>query len=87
MLTAIDLSKQQAFDGDPKTIQQTNFAGNLERAGDTPGLFISEEVIKLFWISYKERWKRLKSVKKNAIDETLRLLSYLIGEDQSQFSS
>lgn len=55
MLTAIDLSKQQDFDGDPKTIQQTNFAGNLERAGNTSVLFISEEVIKLFWISHKER--------------------------------
>lgn len=55
MLTAIDLSKQQDFDGDPKTIQQTNFAGNLERAGNTSVLFISEEVIKLFWISHNER--------------------------------
>ena len=30
-MIAIDLSKQQALDTDPKTIQQMNFTGNLER--------------------------------------------------------
>ena len=30
-MIAIDLSKQQALDADPKTIQQMNFTGNLER--------------------------------------------------------
>ena len=35
-LIAIDLSKQQAFDADPKPIQQINFTGNLEgNAGAT----------------------------------------------------
>ena len=29
-MIAIDLSKQQALDADPKTIQQINFPGNLE---------------------------------------------------------
>ena len=29
-LIAIDLSKQQKLDGDPKAIQQINFTGNLE---------------------------------------------------------
>ena len=28
-MIAIDLSKQQAFDADPKAIQQNNFGGNL----------------------------------------------------------
>ena len=31
-ITAIDLSKQQALDTDPKTIQEINFTGNLNRA-------------------------------------------------------
>ena len=31
-ITAIDLSKQQALDTDPKTIKQINFTGNLNRA-------------------------------------------------------
>ena len=31
-ITAIDLSKQQALYTDPKTIQQINFTGNLNRA-------------------------------------------------------
>ena len=30
-MIAIDLSKQQAVDVDPKAMQQINFAGNLDR--------------------------------------------------------
>ena len=30
-MIAIDLSRQQAFDADPKAIQQISFTGNLER--------------------------------------------------------
>ena len=34
-MIAVDLSKQQALDADPKAIQQINFAANLDRAGNT----------------------------------------------------
>ena len=34
-MIAIDLSKQQALDSDPKAIQQINFTVNLDRAGNT----------------------------------------------------
>ena len=30
-MIAVDLSKQQALDTDPKAIQQINFTGNLEQ--------------------------------------------------------
>ena len=30
-MISIDLSKQQAFDANPKAIQQINFIGNLNR--------------------------------------------------------
>ena len=40
---AKDLSKQQALDTDPKTIQQINFTANLDRAGNTRIYFILEE--------------------------------------------
>ena len=30
-MIATDLSKQQALDADPKTIQKINFTGNLEK--------------------------------------------------------
>ena len=30
-MIAIDLSKQQALDADPKTMQQINFTANLDR--------------------------------------------------------
>ena len=42
-MIAIDLSKQQALDVDPKTIQQINFTANLDRAGNTKIYFILEE--------------------------------------------
>ena len=42
-LLAIDLSKQQKLDADPKTIQQINFTGNLDRAESSTMFFIIEE--------------------------------------------
>ena len=42
-MTAIDLSKQQALDADPKTIQQISFTANLDRDGNTTMFFIIEE--------------------------------------------
>ena len=42
-LIAVDLSKQQALDADPKAIQQINFTANLDRAGNTRIYFILEE--------------------------------------------
>ena len=41
-MTAIDLSKQQALDADPTTIQQIDFIANLDRAGNTKIYFILE---------------------------------------------
>ena len=42
-IVAVDLSKQQALDADPKAIQQINFTANLDRAGNTRIYFILEE--------------------------------------------
>ena len=42
-MIAIDLSKQQALDADPRAIQQINFTANLERGRDTTMFFIIEE--------------------------------------------
>ena len=42
-MIAIDLSKQQALDADPRAIQQINFTANLDRAGNTTIFFIIEE--------------------------------------------
>ena len=43
-MTAIDSSKQQALDADPKTIQQINFIENLERDGNTTMSLVIEEM-------------------------------------------
>ena len=60
-MIAIDLSKQQELDSDPKTIQQINFTGNLEsqstiffiieEAKETV-LDFSQEIVKVFWFSF-----------------------------------
>ena len=42
-MIAIDLSKQQALDADPRAIQQINFTINLERARNTTMFFVIEE--------------------------------------------
>ena len=42
-MIAIDLSKQQSLDADPRVIQKINFTANLDRAGDTRVYFILEE--------------------------------------------
>ena len=39
-MIAIDLSNQKALDTDPKAIQQINFTGNLDQAGNTTMSFI-----------------------------------------------
>ena len=42
-MIAIDLSKQQALNADPKAIKQTNLTANLDRVGNTRLYFILEE--------------------------------------------
>ena len=42
-LIAIDLSKQQALDADPRAIQEINFTVNLDRAGNTTMFYFTEQ--------------------------------------------
>ena len=44
-MIAVDLSKQQALDPDPRAIQQINFTANLDRAGNTRIYLILEEAL------------------------------------------
>ena len=46
-MVAIDLSKQQALDADPRAIQQINFTANLDRAGNTTMFFIKKKPKKI----------------------------------------
>ena len=43
-IVAINLSKQEELDSDPKAVQRINFNGNLDRAKGLALLFILEEV-------------------------------------------
>ena len=45
-MIAVDISKQQALDADPRAIQQINFTANLDRDGNTRVYFILEEAKK-----------------------------------------
>ena len=48
-MIAVDLSKQQALDADPRAIQQINFIANLDRAGNrTFSTLFSKKQKKLF---------------------------------------
>ena len=40
-MVAVDLTKQQALDDDPKAVQQINFTGNLEQQATI--FFVTEE--------------------------------------------
>ena len=42
-MIAVDLSKQQALDADPRAIRQIDFTANLDRAENTRVYFILEE--------------------------------------------
>ena len=42
-MIAIDLSKQEALEADPKAIQQINFTANLDRAGNSRLYFIADK--------------------------------------------
>ena len=53
-MIAVDLSKQQEFDADPKAIQQVNFTVNLDRAGQTTMFSLLKKRKKQFWIFHKE---------------------------------
>ena len=39
-MIAIDLSKQQSLDADPKAKQQISFTANLDREGNTAMFFV-----------------------------------------------
>ena len=45
-MIAVDFSKQQALDANPKAIQQINFTANLDRADNTRLYFIFKEAKK-----------------------------------------
>ena len=41
-MIAVDLSKQQALDADPRAIQQIHFTASLDRAGNTKSSILEE---------------------------------------------
>ena len=83
-LIAIDLSKQQALDADPRAIQQINFTANLDRAGKETMFFIiaeakenvyefSQGTLKVLWMQFF--W--LKKVKQKVLMKSLSIMKLL----------
>ena len=65
-MIAIDLSKQQALDADPKATQQINFTANLNRAGTTRFYFILEKSKNLFRIFRRNCKSFVNAISSNA---------------------
>ena len=59
-MIAIDLSKQQVLDADPRAIQQINFTANLVTAGNTTMSLLLKKQKKLFWTFQKDSQKFCK---------------------------
>ena len=53
-MITVDLSKQQALDGDPKVIQQINFTGNLGKQEEKDSISFLKKQKKLFSSFHKE---------------------------------
>ena len=49
-MIAIDFSKQQGLDADPKAIKQINFTGNLNQGKSNDGQDINDDTIIFFLI-------------------------------------
>ena len=58
MMIAIDLSKKQALDVDPKAIQQINVISNKDQAGQTAMYFIIEKAKKTV-LNFSQRTVRM----------------------------
>ena len=56
-MIAIDLSKEEALNADPKAIHQINFAGNLARnpVENTTMFFINEEITEAI-LNFSQEW-------------------------------
>ena len=65
-MIAVDFSKQQALDADPRAIQQINFTANLDRDGNTRGLLYSRRskrnYSRLFTRNSKSIVKKLQNI-------------------------
>ena len=60
-MIAVDLSKQQALDTNPRAIQQINLMANLDRTGNTTMFFIIEEAKETVLAFHKEPYKVCKN--------------------------
>ena len=76
-MIAIDLSRQNELDANPRAIQQINFTVNLDRAGNTTIFFIIEE-------AKASQLYKLKSTIKNENDVVIRLSLNMVGDSNDK---
>ena len=65
-MIAIDLSKQQVLDAEPKAVQQTDFTANLDREENTRIFFLLEETKEIVRI-FTRNCKSIVNILQNAI--------------------
>ena len=99
-MIAIDISKQQAVDADPKVIKQINFTGNLEnkavivfiiKEAKETVLDFSQETVKVLYqyntLNVKLsnlQLNMLKSGIKNGTEVTLKISSNVVGDSNDE---
>ena len=66
-IIAIDLSKRQTLDFDPRAIQQINFTANLDRLENTSISFITEEAKETFLRLFTRNFKSIVNMLQNEI--------------------
>ena len=66
-MIAIDLSKRQTLDFDPRAIQQINFTANLDRLENTSISFITEEAKETFLRLFTRNFKSIVNMLQNEI--------------------
>ena len=68
-MIAVDLSKQQGLDADPRAIQPINFTANLDRAGNTRISFIIEEAKRNYSRLFTRNSKSIANILQNILQD------------------
>ena len=88
-MIAIDLSKQQALDADPKAIQQINFTRNLDRDGNTARRRLEDVrfgrrkivTLKMSWRRLQDMsWRYLEDISWRLLEDTMETNKILTGD-------
>ena len=84
-MIAIDLSKQQKLDADPRAIQQIAL-GSIDRDGNTTMFFITEKQKKSFLNFYEECKSFVSTILLNTISSNTKYILIFINIKMTQYN-